>query len=191
MKKDKHLIHTTWIVGLIILLAFIVPNFWSNQLIVGEDSRNVYSDENNQISFKYPDDFQIDHSQTDDVTILDVYPEYRSLDAIKPIEIYYEKDNNPGVAVDQQILDANPQLSQKNLHYIKNKQYSGVQVLLTGASGEKELLTYFKANDKVYSLKFNQRIFSPESPLVLIDNTPFVPVYANIVNSINLTANND
>lgn len=185
-KSNSHLINTSWIVGLIILIVFIFPNFWSNQLIIGSDSRNVYSDETGGISFKYPDDYQIDHTQDENVTILEVYPEYRSLDAIKPIEISYEKDASPQTPVDQQILKANPQLGQKNLHYIKNKSFAGVQILIVGASGEKEVMTYFKANNMLYIVKFNQRIFSPESPLVLIDNTPFSPVYANIVNSIAL-----
>jgi len=183
-KNNPELIHTLWIVGLFVVIVFVVPNLWSNQFIMGSDTRNVYSDEDGQISFKYPENYQIDQRQNEQLTMLDIYPDARSQDVIKPIELFYEIDRSPGMSIADQILEANPLLTKNNLHRLKSGQNEGVQLLNIGTSGEREVLSYLKANDKVYILKFNQRIFSPESPLVLIDNTPFAPIYANILNSI-------
>lgn len=183
-KNNQELIHTLWIVGLFVVIVFVVPNVWSKQFVMGSDTRNVYSDENGKISFKYPEDYQIDQSQNEELTMLDIYPDARSQDAVKPIELFYEIDQNPEMSITDQILQANPQLTKNNLHRLKRGQSEGVQILNIGTSGEKEVFSYLKANGKIYILKFNQRIFSPESPLVLIDNTPFAPIYANILNSI-------
>jgi hypothetical protein len=185
MKKNRyHLIHTSWIVGAFILIGFVIPGYFINPITIGADARNVFTDPNGNITFKYPSSFSTNQSSTfSENSVIDVFPSSRKSDQIKPIEIFYEIDPNPQIDILTQTTASNILVTKATTLKLKVNNIQGFQYTYVGSSGEKTVVSSFKANSLIYTFVFNQKYFSIDNPLVLVDNTSLASEYANILNS--------
>lgn len=153
----------------------------------GQKPENTFADEEFKFTFAYPENFKTKETIFGDSKIISVFPASIS-DEYDPrvIEIAYERNRNPDLELDKIILSLFPEKKRGQLKDISRDEAEGYEVYLNEPEGT-TIYSYFKANDNIYLLKFDQTYYGRSSNLIPINNRLYTPTYYKILNSLDFT----
>lgn len=147
--------------------------------------KKTFSDQEIGISFEYPADFKVKATKSQNITFIDIYPNYDEGFEPKFIEIVVAKDNEPNVNFSDQIALMLNRTGTSGMARVHKGEYKGVRFARSTGT-DKSIYTYYKAGGNLIMVKFNQQFYDVSNPLILTNNSPFTGVYFSIINSLQI-----
>jgi len=168
--------------GLIIVaIIFALGNDVLNLRVM----KKTFEDPDLGISFQYPADFASRTTKSDDITFIDVYPNYNNRFEPKFIEIVVAKDNETNINFSDQIALMLNQTGSSRMSRVSKEIYNGVQ-FTRSTETDRSIYTYYEANGNLIMAKFNQQFYGVNNPLVLNNNSLYTGVYYSLINSLQI-----
>ena len=178
---------TFFILLLLVVLGVISYSKANAPFLSFSQDKKTFNNINLELSFKYPQDFDVRETKADKITYIDVFPKSLS-DQFEPkfIEIIaMPSDSN--AALDQVVMDSYPDLKKNDLIKLRKFDAEGVQIVQTQNIAERFILSYLRFDKMVYLVKFYQKYYSPDNPYSVVNNSSSLSDYYGILNSMVFT----
>lgn len=168
-----------------LILSYIRSNA---PLLSFSQSKKTFNDIALEISFKYPQNYEVRETKAGKITYIDIFPSnLKNEFEPKFVEIIVmpSLSNAP---LGEILLDSYPNITEQQIAKLTKKGAEGVQITEKNDINENYILSYLRFDKKLYLVKFNESYYNPDNPFIVVNNSFFENIYMGILNSLTFTS---